>query len=115
MTPRATDQAIDHMVAAQTALIAAIDARDANAIEQATAALNQAIIQMRAQDVWHDGNDLRDRIGHALRQNDAARIRINTMTEWTRQRIDGIARLRGAEPVHTYGNLCNSAKKLATR
>ena len=38
-----TAAVIDQMIAAQTALIAALDVRDAEAIEQATAALNQAI------------------------------------------------------------------------
>ena len=110
-----TAAVIDQMIAAQTALIAALDARDAEAIEQATAALNQAIGTMRAHDVWRDGGDVRDRVGHALKQSDAARIRINTMSEWTRQRIDGIARLRGIEPEHTYSNRCNSGANPAHR
>ena len=110
-----TAAVIDQMIAAQTALIAALDARDAEAIEQATAALNQAIGTMRAHDVWRDGGDVRDRVGHALKQSDAARIRINTMSEWTRQRIDGIARLRGMEPAHTYSNRCNSGTNPAHR
>ena len=114
-----TAAVIDQVIAAQTALIAALDARDAEAIERATAALHQAIGAMRAHDVWRDGNgdggDVRDRIGHALKQSDAARIRINTMAEWTRQRIDGIARLRGIEPAHTYSNRCNSGTNPAHR
>ena len=110
-----TAAVIDQVIAAQTALIAALDVRDAEAIEQATAALNQAIGAMRAHDVWRDGGDVRDRIGHALKQSDAARIRINTMSEWTRQRIDGIARLRGMEPTHTYSNRYNSGANPAHR
>ena len=110
-----TAAVIDQVIAAQTALIAALDARDAEAIERATAALHQAIGAMRGQDVWRDGGDVRSRIGHALKQSDAARIRINTMSEWTRQRIDGIARLRGMEPAHTYSNRCNSGINPAHR
>ena len=93
---------IEDLITAQAALIAALDTRDAAAIEATTRAVADAVGAVRAQDSWREGEGVRDRIGHALKQSDAARIRINYMSDWTRQRIDSIAELRGSVPATTY-------------
>jgi hypothetical protein len=95
---------IDQLIAQQEALILALDSRDATRIEQSTAILNETLAAMRAQDAWHDKSDMRERVNHALKQTDAARIRINYLADWTRQRIDSIAELRGGASPQTYAN-----------
>lgn len=99
-----SETCVDAVISAQTALIAALDARDAGAIEAATRTLAEAVAAMRAQDSWRESSPLRAQIGHALRQSDAARIRINYLADWTRQRIDSIAELRGGGISHAYAN-----------
>lgn len=93
---------IDALIKCQDALIAALDARDAELIESATAALAAVIQTVKAQDVWRTATDGRDKIDHAIRQSDAARIRVNYMADWTRQRIDQLNELRRGTPSMTY-------------
>ena len=94
---------ISKIVACQGVLIAALDMRDADAITAATAALADAIAGARAQDAWRDESGSKPSIDHALRQNDAARMRVNIMSEWTRSRAARLAELRGLASPHVYG------------
>ncbi len=99
-----TSASVEAVITAQQALIAALDGRDAAAIESATRTLAETIVTLRAQDGWRESKPVRDRLSHALKQNDAARIRINYLADWTRQRIDSIAELRGGGLQQTYAN-----------
>jgi hypothetical protein len=102
-----TDTALDHLLACQTALIAALDARDAGAIEQASMQLANATANAHSYDAWHSNTSARSKIEHSLKQADAARTRVNYLSEWTRQRIDRLNELRGAPVIHTYANIRN--------
>lgn len=94
---------IDALISCQDALIAALDARDAEGIEKATADLAAAIHTVKAQDVWRTATGGREKVDHAIKQSDAARIRVNYMADWTRQRIDQLSELRRGAPSMTYG------------
>ncbi len=109
-----TTALIEQLIAAQATLIAALDTRDAVAIEQATQALGSSVAALRGQDAWRESGDMRERVSLALKQTDAARIRINYLADWTRQRIDGIAQLRGGAPTQIYTN-AYKAKENAAR
>lgn len=93
---------IDRLIVCQDALLAALDARDAQRIETATADLASAIQAVKAQDVWRTATEGREKVDHAIRQSDAARIRVNYMADWTRQRIDQLTELRSGMPTTTY-------------
>jgi hypothetical protein len=97
-----TTALIDQLITAQATLIVALDRRDADAIETATKALGAAVAALRSQDAWRESGDMRERVSHALKQTDAARIRVNYLSDWTRQRIDSIAELRGGISAQTY-------------
>jgi hypothetical protein len=105
---------IEQLITAQSTLIAALDTRDAVAIEQATQALGSSVAALRAQDAWRESGDMRERVSLALKQTDAARIRVNYLSDWTRQRIDSIAELRGGAPTQIYTN-AYKAKENAAR
>ena len=109
-----TTALIDQLITAQAALITALDSRDAVAIEQATQALGSSVAALRGQDAWRESGDVRERVSHALKQTDAARIRVNYLADWTRQRIDGITQLRGGAPTQIYTN-AYKAKENAAR
>lgn len=96
------DGLMAEMIARQDALIAALDRRDATAIEAASSALADCVARMRARSAWHDGGALRDQISHALKQSDAATMRVNYLKDWTRQRLDGLASLRGQDTPSLY-------------
>jgi BioD-like phosphotransacetylase family protein len=95
--------ALDRVVDSQAALIAALDSRDADAIFEAVDQLEAALAILRGEGVVRE--QTRDKIEHAVRQTQAARIRTNVLSDWTRQRIDRLAELRGqtaGRPVGTY-------------
>lgn len=92
-------EAIDVLIERQAALIAALDIGDISAIELATRDMANAVEAVRAQDVWHDRSAL-NQLNYAMKQTHAARIRVNYLSEWTRQKIDQLADLRG-QNMHT--------------
>jgi 7-keto-8-aminopelargonate synthetase-like enzyme len=98
---------IEHLVACQADLIAALDTRDAGMIERASQVLGKAIDATRGQDSWLDTQETGKAIKYALKQSEAARIRVNYMAGVTRQRIDRLAELRGATITKVYTNNCN--------
>ncbi len=92
--------AIDAVIDAQAELIAALDLGDVIAIEAATATLLQQLAGLRAADLG--GAQANESIGYALKQTEAARIRINYLADRTRQRLDHLATRRGAKPSNLY-------------
>lgn len=102
-----TADAIEQLIASQDALMQAIDARDVDAMNLAAQGVRAATASVAAQDVWHSRSDSRARVELAMRQSDALKIRVNTLTAWTRQRLDRLAELRGSSIAPIY----NSAGK----
>jgi hypothetical protein len=99
--------AIDHILRAQASLIAALDSRDAAAIENASAALAMANTALQAMGAVHAQDDLRQKLAKGIMQSDAARTRVNCLSQWTRQRIDRLDELRGRSSQNTYSNIRN--------
>lgn len=90
------------VVAAQTALIDALDGGDVAAIEAATTAVSQAVLRMRACGVVSGIS--RDELSYALKQSEAARTRVNFLADRTRQRLDRLAERRGVRHAATYNS-----------
>lgn len=84
----------------QARLIAALDARDADAILSASAALAQAVDILRPSSTSPD----LDQLELGLKQAEAARIRVKYLTAWNRQKIDRLAELRGQLSGNIYTN-----------
>jgi hypothetical protein len=82
---------IGDVIDCQTRLIAALDARDADTILSASAALTQAVEILRVSPAAPNS----DQLTLGLKQADAARIRVKYLTAWNRQKIDRLAELRG--------------------
>lgn len=91
---------VEAVIAAQAALIAALDGGNVEAIEQTTAALSGLLVKIRAEGAVHDID--RHRVDHALKQSDAARTRVNFLADRNRERIDRLAARRGIERRETY-------------
>lgn len=94
--------AIERVIDRQQALLAALDARDAGAIEAATAALTAALTALRAPGALQADAAALTQLDHARKQSEAARIRINVLSDWNRQRIDRLAELRGGAGGQVY-------------
>lgn len=102
-----TETDIEGVIAAQAALIAALDAGDVAVIEATTATLSRLLSGVRSSGAVTGVR--RDRVDHALRQTEAARTRVNYLADRTRQRLDRLAERQGARRPSTY----NSAGRFA--
>jgi hypothetical protein len=90
---------LEDVIDCQSRLIAALDARAVDSIEAESLTLAKLLKDLPDEpiDAAH--------LGHARKQSEAARIRVNILSDWNRQRIDRLAELRGqgaATPTGTY-------------
>jgi hypothetical protein len=83
---------IESVIACQERLIAALDARDVNVLETVTVELDRALQELQARGAVHEREG--GQLDYALRQSTAARIRVNVLADWTRQKIDRISEIR---------------------
>lgn len=94
--------AIERLIDCQGALISALDAGDVNAVEDATARVARALDDVRAEGKATT-ND-RPQFDYALRQAEAARGRVNFLTDRVSQRLERLTHQRGDRVTHTYTN-----------
>ena len=95
-------RAIDRLIDCQGALISALDAGDVSAVEDATARVARALEAVRAE--TPSANEDRPRFDYALRQAEAARGRVNFLTDRVSQRLERLTHQRGERVTHTYTN-----------
>ena len=86
---------LDRVIECQGALLRSLDARDVAAIESASEALSAAVNAAKAVDVWQRPQETRSKLEYGLKQTAAARIRVNFLADWTCQKIEKLASLRG--------------------
>lgn len=86
---------LDCLIAAQDALIVALDRGDVGGIEAATRNLAATLPAVRS--AQPD-----ERLGHAQKQAEAARLRVNFLADRTSQKLARIAVLRGEPRVGLY-------------
>lgn len=94
--------ALEHLQACQEGLIAALDGHDVEALETSLTRLSQAVTVARSAGAWHDQPDV---IQHAKRIQglaEAARIRVNFLTDLTQRRLDQLSVARGRAPLAVY-------------
>jgi len=95
--------ALDRLTAAQAAHIAALDAGDIDALEAATFALRQAVEEVRGVGGWRDRDDLRPLLLDARKLTEAARARVNWLTDTNARRLDRFAAKTNLPRAHAYG------------
>lgn len=95
-------RAIEQLIACQGALIQALDAGDIVAVETATAQVARALDAVRGETVA--SSEDRVEFDYALRQADAARGRVNFLTDRVAQRLERLTQRRGDRTVRTYTN-----------
>lgn len=76
-------------------LIAALDANDVDQIENRVDALRSAISDVRAQGGWRDLPELKSRARRIASLGEAARIRVNFLTDLNNQRLQLLSAARG--------------------
>ena len=84
--------------------MAALDARDVEAIKRACTALSIATEALQQAGTWEATPATQSRFDYALKQSKAAAMRVNTLSHWTRQKIDQLRELRSGNVIHTYAH-----------
>ena len=90
-----SDTVIADLIGAETAMIAALDADDIDAIEAALPIFGKAVSRMKAEDAWRQTPGVVDRLRHALTLADAARVRILYLADRNVRRMDLLATAAG--------------------
>jgi hypothetical protein len=88
--------------AAQSALIAALDAQDAPAIQAAVATLTPLVAQLQSGNTLYASADAKEQYEHLRNMTDAAMYRINILHDQTRRRLEMLHDQRG-KTAKTYG------------
>jgi len=86
---------IDRLIASSEAMIAALDAHDIDAIEQAIPALAANVGQVKSSGGWERSPELSPRLDKALKLADSARARIRYLADRNQQRIEMLAAAAG--------------------
>lgn len=87
--------ALARLEAAHEGLIGALDGADVEAIEGKVEELRSAISEVRAMGGWRESPDLKARAKRIAALGEAARIRVNFLTDLTRQRLEMLSTARG--------------------
>lgn len=93
--------ALQQLIAREQALIAALDGQDVAAIEAAGAALCDAAVAVQAAGGWREISEIKAHLLTALAHADAARIRINYLSDAANRRLETLASLGVRLPTRT--------------
>ncbi|RST31552.1 hypothetical protein HMF7854_12420 [Sphingomonas ginkgonis] len=93
--------ALERVIDCQERLIEALDQRDVSAISIASTDLAGALETLSGSDALDRADEAR--LDRAVRQAEAARIRVNVLSHWTRQRLERLGEIRGQATLR-YGN-----------
>ncbi len=91
------------------ALIDALDAQDIDGLEEAIEAFRMALDDVRSRGAWREQPGVMDSVARIHALSEAARIRVNFLTDLNQQRIDALAAARGRENVVVYGRTGRAA------
>ena len=93
---------LDRLMAAQEALIASLDASDVLAIETAIDEFSDSLDGIRASGAWHATPETIAQLTRALSLCEAARIRVNYLTDLNRRRLCLLHQAAGADQRTAY-------------
>ena len=93
---------LDRLELCQEALIRALDANEIEAVESAVGDLYEAVNEVRAAGAWRRDESLKARAKRVLALIEAARIRVNFLTDRNRERLEQLAALRGRVHAGVY-------------
>ena len=95
--------ALEQLSDAQAALSAALEARDIEALDAATAAVAVAVEEVRVVGTWQERPALREDLLAVLERADVARGRLNALSDANRRKLDKLIALAGAPRAVSYG------------
>ena len=93
---------LDRLIASETALIEALDGDDIAMLETAMANFRDTLDLLKNKGAWHATPETVAQLTRALALADAARVRVNYLTDRTRRRIDLLSDAAGVIPISGY-------------
>jgi adenylosuccinate synthase len=96
--------ALERLEAAHEELIGALDGDDVETIESKLEELRTAISEVRSMGGWRASPDLKTRAKRISQLGEAARIRVNFLTDLTRQRLELLSAVRGEALTGAYSH-----------
>lgn len=94
--------ALEHLEACQQGLIAALDGHDVEMLEASIVRLSEAVTVAKAAGAWRDRPEVVQHAKRITALSEAARIRVNFLTDLTQRRLDNLAAARGNVPASVY-------------
>lgn len=94
---------LERLSAGFSELLAALDSDDIGAVEAAMSKLRGTLADVRATANWQDNDGIKARIRDIMPLIEAARIRVNVLSDMTRQRIDLLSAHGGRTGTSVYG------------
>ena len=98
MTPTVLDQ----LIASETTLIEALDGGDITALEAAMTDFHDTLDLLKSTGAWHATPETVAQLTRALALAEAARVRVNYLTDRTRRRISLLAEAAGVARASGY-------------
>ena len=97
-----TAQALDRLGNGFSELIELLDGDDVERMETVIAEVRQALEEVRAEGAWRDTQEVTGRIREIMPLVEAARVRVNILTDLNRQNVDLMAHHSGRMSLSTY-------------
>ena len=90
-------------------LIDALDSQDIDALETSIEEFREAIEEVRAQGAWREDTSVLDSVARIYALTEAARIRVNFLTDLNQQRLEALSAARGHDGAAVYGRTGHAA------
>jgi hypothetical protein len=90
-----SEAAVDRLIAASEALIAALDRHDVEAIERALPEFDESVRQLKSSSDWKRSPELLARLKQARALTSAARTRVRYLADHNRHQLDMLATATG--------------------
>lgn len=97
-----TAQALDRLGTGFSELIDLLDGDDVERMETVIAEVRQALEDVREEGAWRDTQEVTGRIREIMPLVEAARVRVNFLTDLNRQSVDLMAHHSGRMSLSTY-------------
>ena len=94
---------LSRLEACHVALIAALDRDDVAGIQLAISEFGGALDAVRSAGAWRDRPEVLDLVQRICNLSEAARIRVNFLTDLNQRRIEALAAARGRPVPMPYG------------
>lgn len=98
-----TEAVLTRLTESAEGLIKALDKGGAEAVEQATQRFSDALKEVQAIGGWRGSPEIIEKLQYAMKLADAARARVNYLTDINRRRFEALCKAAGIErPADAY-------------